>query len=50
MNDHQVNVEEHLFNPFQATGLFLYPRKTQKSSDFFMLLGGIERYQRYEIG
>ena len=41
-----------LFNPFHATGLFLYPLKTsgnQKFSSFLMSSGGTERDQCYKM-
>ena len=36
-----------LFNPFHATGFFLYPLKT---SGFLMFSGGKERNQWHEMG
>ena len=38
------------FNPFYATGLFLYPLKTSKNPGFVMFSGGIERNKRHEMG
>ena len=41
---------EFTFNPFHATGLFLYPLKPSGTISFLMLPEGIERDQWHEMG
>ena len=42
-------VRKILINPFDATDLFLYPLKRQKTRSFLMFSGGIERDQWYDM-
>ena len=40
---HVIYVQAPGTNPFHATDLFLYPRKTSESTRFIIFSGGIER-------
>ena len=45
-----VTFENYLFiNPFNATGIFLYPLKTPENPGFLIFPGGIEKDQGHEM-
>ena len=42
--------QKHVLNPFDATGFFYTPWKHQKTFDFLMYSGSVERDQLHEMG
>ena len=45
IQSHVIYVQTPGTNPFHATDLFLYPRKTSESTRLVIFSGGIERFR-----